>query len=103
MDKYIINTSQPTPTPKPKNTTQILENPTYKLQSAEAVECFFCKAHSNLYAINKHMQTKKCLKLREAYLLLHPDKKNVMSSILRQTNDMKRRLCGNDNDDDDDE
>ena len=90
-----------------KKQPAFLSNPYYSLQISVKIECIYCKARTNLYAIKKHQLTKRCQKLKDVYILLNPDKPNIEALQLQKLNDMRRELwcdaCGCSSDDDNDD
>jgi hypothetical protein len=92
-----------------KKLPAFLSNPYYSLQISAKLQCIYCKSTTNLYAIKKHQQTKRCKKLKDVYILLNPDKQNIEALQIQQINDMKRQLwrdacgCSSDEDNDNDD
>lgn len=51
-----------------------MSNSTYHKLKMEFIQCVYCSKVENLHEIRRHMKTKTCLKYKDLYLKVHPDK-----------------------------
>ena len=68
----------------------------YIQAKAHKIECFFCKGTANLWTINRHLKSEKCMKMKALVLSL-PDNENTEASFLIYINNLKHE---NKNDED---
>ena len=63
----------------------------YYFIKEDAIECKFCKAHTNLWSINRHLKTNRCLTQKQ--LLLSMDGNSELEAgFLIYINDLKREF-----------
>lgn len=72
-----------------KKKLEILERQKFRCDTlkSQEVKCPYCDAYTNLLIIkNQHWKSKKCLKMKELYLINKPDDKPSEFDILLKLN-----------------